>query len=115
MVEAVNPFNKRVSSPVDAFSTSNEPLSGIYPNPSNNYVNIPVSTSEAGQFDLIVYNVAGQRVATIVKSKQGWPGSFFNVRWDCTNDIGKRVAPGVYFLRPKTTSGVYSRSVTVLR
>jgi flagellar hook assembly protein FlgD len=44
-----------------------------------------------------VYNVLGQKVATLV-DQQLAPGNF-SARWNGTNDNGRTAASGVYFVR----------------
>ncbi|MCB2212490.1 T9SS type A sorting domain-containing protein [bacterium] len=73
-----------------------------YPNPFNPTTTIPFSVKSAGELKLSVYNVLGQRVATVAS---GWfgPGTH-KVVWLGQDDAGQPVASGVYFYRMELNS-----------
>lgn len=71
-------------------------LSQNYPNPFNPTTTISYSIKKAGKVNLSVYNVAGQKVATLIdKNMKACAGK---ITWDAS-----RLASGVYFYR--LTSG----------
>ena len=52
---------------------------------------------EASHVQLVVFDVAGRRVRTVV-DKDFRAGKFHAV-WDGTNDGGRKVSSGIYFYR----------------
>ena len=70
-----------------------------YPNPFNPTTTIvyflPNVGPQPAQVDVLIYNVLGERVRTLVNSKQA-PG-FYQVTWDGKDDDGIGVSTGVYF------------------
>ena len=68
-----------------------------YPNPFNPSTIIPYQLPTAAPVRLEVFNVLGQRVATLVDEER--PAGFHAVAWDATNAAGQAVAAGVYLYR----------------
>ena len=68
-----------------------------YPNPFNPSTVIPYQLPTAAQVRLEVFNVLGQRVATLVDGDR--PAGFHSAVWDATNGSGQAVAAGVYIYR----------------
>ena len=68
-----------------------------YPNPFNPSTIIPYQLPTAALVRLEVFNVLGQRVATLVNEER--PAGFHAVAWDATNAAGHAVAAGVYMYR----------------
>jgi hypothetical protein len=70
------------------------------PNPFNPATTIGFSLASEGTVSLIVYDVAGRVVRTLVEGAcDAGPQS---VVWDGTTDEGPRAASGVYFIRMHT-------------
>ena len=65
-----------------------------YPNPFNPSTIIPYQLPTAAHVRLEVFNVLGQRVATLVNEER--PAGFHAARWDATDAAGQAVAAGVY-------------------
>ncbi len=70
-----------------------------YPNPFNPTTTIKYSISQASSVQLVVYNVAGQRIRTLVNETK--PAGTYAEVWDGKNDGGRSVATGIYFYRLK--------------
>jgi hypothetical protein len=87
-------------------------LGAGYPNPFNNTVSIPFSLARSGSVDLAVYNVAGQRVRTLIQGQM--VAGEHRVRWEGTDDGGRRTATGVYFYRLKVAERVEVRKGLLL-
>ena len=68
-----------------------------YPNPFNPSTIIPYQLSAATQVRLDVFNLLGQRIATLVDGEQ--PAGFHTARWSATDAVGRAVGAGVYFYR----------------
>jgi hypothetical protein len=68
-----------------------------YPNPFNPVTSIRFDVPEESRVLLDIYNVTGQKVATLVNGNMQ-PG-FHSIRWNGTNENGKQLASGMYFYR----------------
>ena len=76
-------------------------LSQNYPNPFNAVTTIHYQLPAAGQVNLEVYNALGQKVATLVDSKQ--QAGYRSVIWDAS-----KVSSGLYFY--KLTAGDFTET-----
>lgn len=65
-----------------------------YPNPFNPSTVISFQLPEISQVRLMVYNLSGQHVRTLVDAQK--PAGRHQVIWDGRNDSGDRLASGVY-------------------
>lgn len=83
------------------------------PNPFNASTGIDFSLPEAGDVTLIVYDVLGRKVATLV-DKRLEPGAH-HIEWQARDDSGRPLASGVYFYRITTTSSQASRKMVLLK
>jgi len=99
-VEQCGTAKRVVILPVD--STSIDELTvttvlGNYPNPFNSATIIQFDVPRAGDVQLIVFNVLGQRVRGLVDAhlEEGR----HQASWDGSDDSGNRLASGVYFYR----------------
>jgi hypothetical protein len=70
------------------------------PNPFNPSTKVAYDVPTAGNVEITVFNVLGQRVTNLVNGYQD-AGSY-EVIWDGKDDTGDPVASGVYFYRIKT-------------
>ncbi|MDH3457653.1 MAG: right-handed parallel beta-helix repeat-containing protein [Gemmatimonadota bacterium] len=86
------------------------------PNPFNPVTSIrydvPVDASGVA-VRLVIYDVAGRRVRTLVDSRVG-PGQY-QAQWDGTDDAGTRVSSGVYFYRIEAGSFGATRKMLLLK
>jgi hypothetical protein len=73
------------------------------PNPFNPSTTIRFSLAAAGKARLIVYDVRGRRVATLLD--RALPAGEARVAWNGRNDAGVSVGSGVYFYQLSTASG----------
>ena len=74
-----------------------------YPNPFNSDTVIRFALPESADVELAVYNLAGQRVATLVRG--GREAGMYIVRWDGRDDGGRALASGVYLYRLSWQNG----------
>jgi hypothetical protein len=78
-----------------------------YPNPFNPTTTIAFSIKQRARVKIGVYNVAGERVRTLLDETRP-AGSYTDVRWDGTDAAGAPVASGVYFY--KLAGGDFSQT-----
>jgi hypothetical protein len=72
-------------------------LNGNYPNPFNPTTNIMFSLKADSKVSLMIYNIRGQRVKTLVE--EDMQAGYHSVVWNGTDESGKSVSSGVYFSR----------------
>jgi len=72
-------------------------LSQNYPNPFNPATAIRYALGNGGRVKLVVYDIAGQEVRSLVDGMQG--SGEHNISWDSRDENGSAVASGVYFYR----------------
>ena len=82
-----------------------------YPNPFNPSTIIPYQLSATSPVRLDVFNILGQRVATLVDGAQG--AGAYVARWDGTDAAGGAAASGLYFYR-LTVGGAHQTGKMVL-
>ena len=83
-----------------------------YPNPFNPSTLIPYQLPTAARVRLEVFNVLGQRVATLVDAAR--PAGFHAVAWDATNAAGQAVAAGVYMYRLTSGGEQHTRRMVLI-
>jgi hypothetical protein len=84
--------NQAGSSPPSSFV-----LEQNRPNPFRVHTQIAYQIPQRAQISLVIYNLLGNKIRVL---KDGaTPAGRFEAVWDGTNELGKRVAPGVYFYR----------------
>jgi len=84
-----------------------------YPNPFNPSTTIKYDLPEAAEVRIEVFNVLGQRVATLV---DGWEqAGQHQLIWDSKDDAGQPVASGMYFYRLTTGKFTDSRKMMLLK
>jgi hypothetical protein len=92
-------------------------LSQNYPNPFNPSTSIafdvPVGHEEGVQVELDVFNVRGQKVATLIDEKKT-PGSYV-VHWDGRDDEDRRVGSGIFIYRIKAGTFHSTRKMVILK
>ncbi|MEQ9278070.1 MAG: T9SS type A sorting domain-containing protein [Balneola sp.] len=79
-----------------------------YPNPFNPSTTISYSVAENADVTLNVFNMLGQKVATLVNSTQS-EGSY-TVTWDASN-----VASGIYIYRLQAGNKVFTRKMNLIK
>lgn len=79
-----------------------------YPNPFNPQTRIEYGLAENSKVKLVVYNVIGEKIATLVDAAQ--TAGTYSVNWQPEN-----IASGVYIFRLETGSFVQSRKMIYMR
>jgi len=70
-----------------------------YPNPFNPATNIKFDLKKNAHVSLVVYNMLGQQIKTLVNSPK--LSGHHAIHWDGTNDQGAKVTSGIYFYQFK--------------
>jgi len=74
-----------------------------YPNPFNPATTIRFQVPAASQITLTILNALGQKVRTLLDRRL--EAGQHQVVWDSRDDIGEKVASGVYFVRMRAAKG----------
>ncbi len=77
-------------------------LSQNYPNPFNPSTTIEYSLPAAERINIAVYNIMGQKIATLYNGIQKF--GTYKVTWNGTDDNGNSIPSGLYFYRLKAGS-----------
>lgn len=83
-----------------------------YPNPFNPSTVIPYQLAAAAYVRLEVFNVLGQRLATLVDGVR--PAGSHTAWWDATDAAGQAVGAGVYIYRLSSEGQVQSRRMVLI-
>ncbi len=98
---------------VEEVTPATFPTLASYPNPFNPTTNISFTVPGAGFTELAVYNMAGQRIRTLVAGELS-PG-VHNVVWDGRNDSGNPVSSGIFVSRLVTGDNVVTNRMTIVK
>jgi parallel beta-helix repeat protein len=75
-------------------------LAQNYPNPFNPATTIHYALAKAGHVEVVVYNMLGEVIATLVNSEQN--AGYYDVTWNGQNDKHQTVASGIYLYRMRS-------------
>ncbi len=84
-----------------------------YPNPFNPTTTLCFSIPNSTQTSLVIYNLLGQRVRTLVNHSMA--AGQHQIFWDGTNDAGRQVSSGVYFYRIVAGEFIATKKCVLLR
>jgi len=84
-----------------------------YPNPFNPTTNISFSLPVEQEIELVVYNMKGQIVRTLVHGQ--FASGENSVTWDGKDYNGKNVGSGLYFYKLLTSNQVISKKMLLLK
>jgi len=88
-------------------------LANAYPNPFNPTTNISFQVPHQEDVALVIYNVLGQKVKTLVNKSMNT--GEYNITWDATDMFGSQVSSGIYFVRMQAGDFVKIRKLTLMR
>ena len=91
-------------------------ISGLapnFPNPFNSATLITYHLSSPGPVQLVIYNVLGQPVRTLVNESQA-AGSY-QIRWDVLDQRGGSLSTGIYIARLSYPGGVQTQQLLYLK
>jgi len=84
-----------------------------YPNPFNPSTRIAFSIPRPEHVSIAVFNILGQRVATVVE--RDFDAGSFTVSWNARSDTGIPLSTGVYIYQIKTSSFSATRKMILLK
>ena len=99
--------------------TSGQPetftLSQNFPNPFNSGTVIRFALPQHEDIELVVYNLAGQQVATLADGVR--QAGNYSIHWDGRDNAGRELASGMYLyqLQVKAEKQVKTRKLLLLR
>ena len=88
-------------------------LSQNYPNPFNSETVIGFDLEKAGVIELSVYDLSGQKVATLAQGPR--LAGTYDLRWDGRDDDGERVASGMYIYHLRSGGRSDARKLLMLK
>ena len=106
MLTAVEPEN-------EAIIPERISLRQNYPNPFNQSTTISFSLDRRQEVSVSIFNVAGERVAELVKEKLG--AGRYQLRWDGRDMRGRPVASGIYFYRLVAGESSLTRKMSLIK
>jgi hypothetical protein len=88
-------------------------LAQNYPNPFNPSTTVAFSLAQTVDVSLAIYDVTGRLVRTLVNESR--PAGNHKVTWNGLDDLGSRVASGVYFYRMRAGSFVATNKMLLMK
>ncbi len=89
-------------------------LYNAYPNPFKTPTMITYDLKSAGNVQLEVYNLKGQKVRTLENTSKSVGGTY-TCTWDGSDNNGKHVSSGVYFYRLQTADYLATKKVILMK
>jgi hypothetical protein len=86
-----------------------------YPNPFNPSITISFQAAECGNVDMVIYNVKGQKVKTLLNHQYCEQGDRISKIWNGNNETGEKVSDGIYFVKMKSTAGIQTKKIMLLK
>ncbi len=84
-----------------------------FPNPFNSGTVIRFSLPQADKIELSVYNLAGQKIATLAQGLR--PAGSYAINWDGRDKQGRALASGLYFYRLQSAAQIKTRKLLLVR
>jgi len=88
-------------------------LSQNYPNPFNPTTRFDVEVPKTANVEVVVYNILGQRVATLMSGMQ--QAGYLTIQWDGRDAHGLTVPSGMYFVRMTADQFSAVRKIMMLK
>ena len=88
-------------------------LAQNYPNPFNQSTVIRIDLETAADMELAVYNMAGQKVATLARGP--FPAGTYSFVWEGRSTLGRELASGLYTCRLRAGGQEQARKLILLR
>jgi hypothetical protein len=84
-----------------------------YPNPFNSQTVIEYTLPKESQVKIVVYNIIGQKVKTLLDQKQ--TAGYKRVIWDGKDEKGRIVSSGIYFYQMETEKFAQTKKMLFLK
>jgi len=84
-----------------------------YPNPFNPETTIRFALSNQGHVKLVVYNMLGQPVKTLIDKNVA--AGFHTAIWNGTDNAGRKLSSGIYYCRLQTDKQTATRKMLLLK
>jgi len=120
-----NKIMKRIVNFFGMIATSTEKIANIepevpdkyqllqnYPNPFNPLTNIEFSIPQTAHVEILVYNLFGQKVKTLVN--EILPSGFHHIVWDGRDDKGLKVSTGTYILKMQSNNFLQTKKMMIV-
>ncbi|RKY44197.1 MAG: hypothetical protein DRP88_08535, partial [Candidatus Neomarinimicrobiota bacterium] len=85
-----------------------------YPNPFNPSTTIKFDLPEDTRVSVVIYNILGNRVRTLVDNKM-YRAGYHSLVWDGKDDNGNKVTSGIYIYRVQAGSRVSTRRMLLIK
>ena len=84
-----------------------------YPNPFNPETNIVFNLPEAGEVQLDIYSIKGQKIKSLLNDQI--TAGEHSIVWNGENFTGKKVSSGIYFYKLITPSATHTKKMLLLK
>ena len=85
----------------------------LYPNPFNPKTKIIYNLTEVGIVKICIYNILGNKINSLLNGIQ--QTGTHEIYWDATDQNGKSVASGIYFLQIQTKKFIQTKKLFYLQ
>ena len=86
-----------------------------YPNPFNPNTEISFMMKEDCMAELSVYNIKGEKIATLFQNKSVSKDELIRINWNGKDESGKEVSSGVYLYELKTNKEIYLKRMLLIK
>ncbi len=102
--EKLNPPELIMDIDNPSFSTNDIPVM-VYPNPSQNFINIKISPDQSVNLSVSIFDITGREVIRLVHDKKLNDTQIF--QWNFQNQSGNEVDRGIYFVKIQTNQRIH--------
>ena len=88
-------------------------VSPNYPNPFNPITNINIQTAVLSKLEILVYDVSGRLVKTIINEIKR--PNVYSFQWNGLNNKGDLVSTGIYFIQIRSGTNMITQKVALLK
>lgn len=90
-----------------------QPHLWVYPNPFNEMTSINFTLQQPTDFELIIYNMLGQRVRTLSKAFN--TAGIYEMQWNGMDDNNLPLATGIYLCQLQLANLIFTKKIILLR
>lgn len=85
------------------------------PNPFANYTLLSYTLPKSSFVQLQVYDISGKMLKELEARGKKQEAGNYEVRWDGRDNLGQKVADGIYFCRLKTNDQTITKKISIIR